>query len=90
MRASEFCLIVRDCLIEDESKYYIQLPRIKQNSRRIQVMDKVLIDQEMHQLISHYISLTNQFGKTETLISYFSIMNAEQYNRGHIQKYKSI
>ncbi|GAB6577799.1 tyrosine-type recombinase/integrase [Bacillus cereus] len=86
MRASEFCLIVRDCLIEDESKYYIQLPRIKQNSRRIQVMDKVLIDQEMHQLISHYISLTNQFGKTETLISYFSIMNAEQYNRGHIQK----
>lgn len=88
MRASEFCLIKRECLIvdKDKEKYYLQLPRIKQNSNRVQVMDKVLVDNEMYQLINRYIDLTNQFGNTETLISYRSIMNAESYNRGHMQK----
>lgn len=90
MRSSEFSLIERNCLIVDEEnekeKYYIQLPRIKQNSKRVQIMDKVLIDEEMYQLISHYIDLTNQFGKTETLISYRSIMAAETSNRGYFQK----
>lgn len=90
MRASEFCLIARDCLIVDEEKnkvkYYIQLPRTKQSSRRVQIMDKVLIAEEMYQLIDHYIDLTNQYGKTDTLISYRSIMNVKNGSRGFVQK----
>ena len=63
LRASEFCLIGRDCLVVDGDKFYIQLPRIKQNARRVQIMDKVSVDEEMHQLINRYIDLTNQYGK---------------------------
>ncbi|HDR4715851.1 TPA: site-specific integrase [Bacillus cereus] len=86
MRSSEFALIERDCLTEEEGKYYLQLPRTKQTSRRIQIMDKVLIDNEMCQLINHYIDLTNQYGKTDTLISYRSIISAENSSRGYFQK----
>ena len=92
MRASEFCLMERDCLIVDEDKdkntdkYYIKLPRTKQTSKRVQIMDKVAIDDEMYQLINRYIDLTNQYGKTDTLISYRSIMSVENSNRGYIQK----
>lgn len=94
MRGTEFSLIERDCLIIDKEKnkekYYIQLPRTKQSSRRVQIMDKILIDEEMYQLIKRYIDLTNQYGKTETLISYRSIMSVKDSNRGYLQKYKSI
>lgn len=90
MRGTEFSLIERDCLIIDKEKnkekYYIQLPRTKQSSRRVQIMDKILIDEEMYQLIKRYIDLTNQYGKTETLISYRSIMSVKDSNRGYLQK----
>lgn len=90
MRASEFCLIKRECLIvdKDKEKYYLQLPRIKQNSRRIQIMDKVAIDEEMYQLIDNYIDLTNQYGKTDSLISYRSITEVKNNtsSRGYFQK----
>lgn len=86
LRSSEFCLIKRDCLIVDEGKCYIKLPRTKQNAKRVQIMDKVLIDEEMYQLISRYIDLTNQYGKTDTLISFRSIMSVENDNRGYMQK----
>lgn len=88
IRSTEFCLIERDCLIvdEDKDKYYIQLPRTKQNSKRVQVMDKVAIDEEMYQLINYYVDLTNQYGKTDTLISYRSIMSVENSSRGYLQK----
>ncbi|SME07891.1 Phage integrase family protein [Bacillus cereus] len=86
MRASEFCLIKRDCLSVDKDKYYLHLPRTKQNTKRVQIMDKVLIDEEMYQLISRYIDLTNQYGKTDTLISFRSIMSVENDNRGYMQK----
>ncbi|MDA1539068.1 site-specific integrase [Bacillus cereus group sp. LD113LC] len=86
MRSSEFCLLERKCLDMENDKCYIKLPRIKQNTKRIQIMDKVAIDEEMYQLIKRYIDLTNQYGKTETLISYRSIMSVKDSNRGYIQK----
>lgn len=86
MRASEFCLIKRDCLSVDKDKYYLHLPRTKQNTKRVQIMDKVAIDEEMYQLIKRYIDLTNQYGETDTLISYRSIMSVKDSVRGYIQK----
>ncbi len=49
-------------------------------------MDKVAIDEEMYKMIGHYIDLTNQYGKTDTLISYLSIMSVKDSGRGYFQK----
>ncbi|MED0976629.1 tyrosine-type recombinase/integrase [Bacillus paranthracis] len=86
MRSSEFCLLERNCLDVENDKYYIKLPRIKQNANRVQVMDKVAIDEEIYDLIDRYIDLTNQFGKTDTLISFRSIMSVKDSNRAYMQK----
>lgn len=75
IRPSEFCLIERECIFIEKNKHYIRLPRNKQkNSKRIQVLDKLLIDNELYQLIERYKGLTDQYGKTDTLISMRSII----------------
>lgn len=76
MRATEFSLLKRDCIFIKNKKHYIKLRRIKQkkNRNRVQVPDNLLIDEEMYNLIENYVALTNQYGRTDTLISYRSIM----------------
>lgn len=77
MRASEFCLLERDCL--EEGSYKIRLPREKQkNSKRIQVFDTVEIKKEVYELFSDYIELTDPYGPTNTLVSYRSIVWADE------------
>jgi len=89
IRATEFCLIERDCIFIDNEKHYIKLPRIKQkNPKRIQILDKVLIDEEMYQLIKGYIDLTDQFGETHTLISYRSVIHGRKNSGGEYAKAK--
>lgn len=75
LRPSEFCMIERNCLVPEDSKTYLKLPRTK-NPKNVQVCDRVFIDSEMVQLISEYLTLTGEFGKTKTLISYRSIATA--------------
>ncbi|PLT30509.1 site-specific integrase [Peribacillus deserti] len=76
MRPSEFCSISRDCLLSKDDKRYIRLPRGKlKNTKRIQIPDKLLINEDMYRLIKNYIDLTKEYGKTDTLISYRSIMS---------------
>lgn len=88
MRPSEFCLIKRDCIFIENEKYYIRLPRNKQkNAKRIQIIDKLLIDEDMYRLIQQYISLTKQYGRTDTLISYRSIIQGNtSTNRASVTK----
>ncbi|MBY0091427.1 site-specific integrase [Priestia aryabhattai] len=74
MRSSEFCLIERECLSIVENRRYIQLPRNKMPKGGEQVIDKLLIDEETYELISFYIEITKKFGRTDTLISYRSLM----------------
>ncbi|WP_175639173.1 site-specific integrase [Metabacillus schmidteae] len=86
IRPSEFCDIVRECLpdpVEEdgEIKYHINLPREKLNNSRIQILDKILIDKELRDLINEYIEMTNEYGNTETLISYRSLIFADNNNR---------
>ncbi|MDG5471754.1 hypothetical protein P6709_08335 [Jeotgalibacillus sp. ET6] len=78
MRPSEYCNIERDCLIENNGKFYIKLPRHKikeTNKRRIQILDKINIPESLYRKIEDYKEKTNGFGRTDTLISYLSIPN---------------
>ncbi|MBE1556868.1 site-specific integrase [Sporosarcina limicola] len=72
MRISEFCLIERLCITAKYGSYYIALPRKKQPAakRKVQVIDTLEITKDIFDLIEEYIELTNQYGETETLISY--------------------
>jgi hypothetical protein len=89
IRPTEFCLIERNCIFVENGKHYIKLPRRKLNNKRIQILDTILIDAEMYQLISHYIELTNSFGKTDTMISYHSLIFADPTtNRAAMKKNK--
>lgn len=87
LRVTEFCTITRQCLTTEGKEHYIQLPRIKDkyNSKRIQVVDRINISTEMYELINDYIINTNVYGKTKTLISYRSIAEASNTNKGYLK-----
>lgn len=76
LRPSEFCLIERNCTSKIGDKYYIRLPRKKKpkTKRRLEIVDTLEISEEIFELINYYIVETNQYGNTETLISYRSII----------------
>jgi integrase len=75
MRPSEFCAIQRDSLFEENNRYYIKLPRLKQkdNQHKIQIIDQIAIPLILSNELKEYIVLTIPFGNTETLISSPSI-----------------
>ena len=80
MRPGEFCDIPRDCLSESKGNYYIQLPRKKQPSKKIQVIDKVYVPEEIYNKVKLYKEKTQVFGDTKTLISYLSLPT-ESYHK---------
>jgi len=88
MRPSEFCLLKRDATFKSDEKHYIKLPRHKlKNPKRIQIPDKLLIDEELYQLIESYVKLTEQYGRTDTLISFRSIIKGNpSTNRAVVSK----
>jgi hypothetical protein len=88
MRPSEFCLIERNCILPKNGKHYIKLPRNKlKNTKRIQIPDTLLIDKELYHLIEQYIEITDKYGKTDTLISYRSLIYGDpSTNRAAVTK----
>jgi hypothetical protein len=83
MRPSEFCRIARNAVTTTENKHYIKLPRIKQkkSSHNVQIVDEFLISEDIYNLIYDYIELSNQYGHTETLISYRAIIDVMETKR---------
>ncbi|WP_017382083.1 site-specific integrase, partial [Paenisporosarcina sp. TG-14] len=75
MRPSEFCGIERTSLFKENDRYFIQLPRLKQknNHHKIQIIDKISIPQQIFNQLQEYVSLTEPFGSSDTLISSKSI-----------------
>ncbi|UAL48787.1 hypothetical protein K7887_07610 [Sutcliffiella horikoshii] len=76
LRPSEYADIERNCLIKKDDNFYIKLPRKKQNdpsSKKIQIMDELYIPDTIYHKIEEYKNRTDEFGETETLISYLSI-----------------
>ncbi|OUS78089.1 hypothetical protein B1748_04810 [Paenibacillus sp. MY03] len=77
LRPFEFCSIEPSCLITDNKKYYLKLPRIKgekfykRNVRRKQIVDRILVPTEIKDLIQEYNSLIDKFNHTsrKTFIS---------------------
>ena len=47
LRISEFCDIKRNSLVEEDDGFLLKLPRKKQNNRRIQVIDSILIPKRL-------------------------------------------
>jgi hypothetical protein len=73
LRISEFCDIKRNCLVEIDDGVLLKLPRKKQNNRRIQVIDSILIPNRLAQEINAYKNSTDKYGNSSTLISYLSL-----------------
>lgn len=76
MRPSEFCTIERGCLSEEDSKTYLKLPRIKHNTKNVQIYDRVLINPEMAGIITDYLCISEEFGPSQTLVSFRSLAEA--------------
>ena len=76
MRISEFCTTKRECISQNNGRYYITLPREKKRAahRRVQVVDTLEITKDIFDLIDDYIQLTSPYGESNTLISYRSIL----------------
>lgn len=77
LRPFEFCAISPDCLIYEDDKCYLKLPRLKENIsykrnvRRKQIVDKIQIPSHIEGLIQEYTRLVENYDhKTRrTLIS---------------------
>ncbi|MBM7651779.1 site-specific integrase [Neobacillus cucumis] len=76
MRPSEFCQIDRNATFEENDRFYVRLPRLKQknNHHRIQIVDKISIPKWLFEEMNNYIEQTNCFGETITLVSNASFM----------------
>ncbi|QSB10117.1 site-specific integrase [Lysinibacillus fusiformis] len=77
VRPSEFCSLSRDCLKQTDEKYFIKINRIKHRENKVQNHQEISISKDLYELINNYIQITNQFGNTKTLISYWSIIWAD-------------
>nr|WP_225942162.1 tyrosine-type recombinase/integrase [Sporosarcina limicola] len=73
LRISEFCNIDRNGLRNNDSDYYIKLPRKKLNNRRVQILDEIYIPNSLANNILEYVQRTDKYGDSKTLISYRSI-----------------
>ncbi|WP_342534991.1 site-specific integrase [Lysinibacillus sp. FSL K6-1151] len=71
MRPSEFVSINKNALSIENGKFYISLPRIKirKNSRRIQIVNKIAIPEEIYTLIKDYLFATNNDNERNNLFS---------------------
>lgn len=73
MRIVEFCSIKRDCLIKKENETYLVIPRRKQKAVRkdhVEITNEIKITKEIKEIIEEYITLSDSYGETETLLSY--------------------
>lgn len=89
MRSTEFCIIKRNCLEKVNDDFFINITRIKIPLNKTTPDDyytKIEINEELYQLINKYVSLTDPFGETETLISYNSLIQVDYTNQRKIQK----
>lgn len=74
MRIIEFCYIKRNCFSKKGENYYITFPRMKYDrvgeNRTVVKYDTLPIPQELYNLFLNYIKLSEEFGKSDHLISY--------------------
>ncbi|MCY9694547.1 tyrosine-type recombinase/integrase [Paenibacillus alginolyticus] len=72
LRPSEFCDIPRQCLFAKNGSFFMKLPRKKQKGtlRNVEVIDSVAISENIYKLVQEYMSLTEGYGESKTLLHY--------------------
>ncbi|CAM3746784.1 tyrosine-type recombinase/integrase [Mesobacillus zeae] len=89
MRSTEFCLIKRECISEENNKYFITITRIKKpldQEVKNNYYTKIEINESMYNLKNNYIEVTEEYGESETLISYRSLIYVDNTERRRLQK----
>ena len=82
MRSSEFCLLDRNCLSVEEGEFYIKVQRIK-GKKKLQVFK---LNTDIYEMIRLYYDATEEYGYSETLISYRSLIEIDYNNNRAKQK----
>ena len=82
LRASEFAFkLKRDCLLEEDDKFYLQIERVKVNAEKLKkkrrratipILNKIEISKDIYDMVLDYINCTSFDTKTETLFSYIA------------------
>ncbi|ADU31289.1 tyrosine-type recombinase/integrase [Evansella cellulosilytica] len=89
IRSTEFCLIKRDCISKENNKYFVTISRIKKPLNQKDIVNyynKIEINESMYHLLNNYIELTEEYGESETLISYRSLIYVDNTGRRKLQK----
>ncbi|MFC3749287.1 hypothetical protein [Paenibacillus sp. GCM10012306] len=63
LRPFEFCAIETDCMLYENEKCYLKLPRLKgrKNKNRKQIIDKILIPRHIEELLNEYSHVIARF-----------------------------
>lgn len=87
IRSTEFCLIKRDSTSKENNKFFVTITRIKKPlNDSVNYYNKIEINESMYHLLINYIELTEEYGESETLISYRSLIYADNSGRRELQK----
>lgn len=89
MRPSELCTkIQRDCIFPEGDKYYLKIGRSKKRNTKgtLPTLTNYQITKEFYDLINNYIEKTNEYGLSNTLLSYKAFVHF----RKEITKYNTI
>lgn len=107
MRPSEFAnKLSRDCIVEEEGKYYIKITRIKNTKEsrigsrnvKIPILNRIRITKEIYDLIENYKQMTAFDEETNTLLSYKAYVifrneyykNDNDHNKGNRLTYSNL
>ncbi|WHI58796.1 tyrosine-type recombinase/integrase [Mammaliicoccus lentus] len=87
IRSTEFCLIKRDSISKEGNRFFVTITRIKKPlNDAVNYYNKIEINESMYYLLNNYIELTEEYGESETLISYRSLIYADNSGRRELQK----
>lgn len=82
MRTSDFVNIKRNCLTPKNERYFITIPRSKDDDVKrhayIKITDTLPISKEIYDLVQEYIDLTEPYGISHQLLSTFAHSEAIQ------------
>ena len=87
IRSTEFCLIKRDGVSKENNRFFVTITRIKKPlTDDVNSYNKIEINEDTYYLLNNYIELTEEYGESKTLISYRSLIFADNTGRRKSQK----
>src|SRR5699024_348457 len=72
---------------KENNKFFVTITRIKKPlNDSVNYYNKIEINESMYHLLINYIELTEEYGESETLISYRYLIYADNSGRRELQK----